>query len=102
MPEEALLQRLKRTTRLPSPPGTAVQILQICQKSEVDIGELVDTLAADPALSVRLLKYASSALLGANHEVTSVREAVVRLGVRSVRLMALGFSLVSTDGPRAC
>lgn len=99
---ESLLAKLKRTTRLPSPPGAALQILHLCQKPEVDIGELVDTLAADPALSLRLLKYANSAILGANHPVTSVREAVVRLGVRSVRLMALSFSLVSADDPRAC
>ena len=98
----SLLDKLKKTTRLPSPPGTALQILQICQKSEVDIGELADTIAADPALSVRILKYSNSALIGASREVTSVREAVVRLGVRSVRLMALSFSRVSDDDPRAC
>ena len=92
---ESLLHKIKRTTRLPSPPGTALQILELCQREDVAISELADTLAADPALSLRLLKYANSPLVGVSKEVTSVRDAVVLLGIRSVRLMALSFSLVS-------
>ncbi len=99
---ESLLNKIKRTTRLPSPPGTALQILQLCQQEDVDVGELADTLAADPALSLRLLKYANSPLVGVSKEVTNVRDAVVLLGIRSVRLMALSFSLVGSDDRRAC
>jgi diguanylate cyclase (GGDEF)-like protein len=51
---------------------------------------------------VRLLKYANSALVGVSREITTVREAVVLLGMRVVRMMALSFSLISTDDRRAC
>lgn len=99
---ETLLARLKRTARLPTPPGTALEILRLCQQDDISISALSDTLAADPALSVRLLKYANSAMLGVRKEVTSVRDAVLLLGVRSVRLMALSFSLLTQDDDRAC
>lgn len=99
---DTLLNKLKKTTRLPSPPGTALQILNLCQKNDVSLGELADTVAADPALSLRLLKYANSSLVGCSKEVTSVRDAVLLLGMRSVRLMALSFSLISSDDRRAC
>ena len=99
---EALLKKLKRSARLPSPPGAALQILELCQNDDVDINMLADAIAPDPALSVRLLKYANSAMMAATHEVSTVREAVMRLGLRSVRLMALSFSLISSDDPKAC
>lgn len=102
MSSALLLKKLKGSSRLPSPPGMAIQILQMCQMDDVSIGDLADTLASDPALSLRILKYANSALVGASKEITSVRNAVVLLGLRSVRLMALSFSLVSADDPSAC
>src|SRR5687768_1360926 len=99
---ESLLSKLKRSARLPSPPGTALQILQLSQEEDVSLQRLADTISADPALSLRLLRYANSAMFGVNKQVTTVRDAVVLLGVRSVRLLALTFSLVSTDDERAC
>jgi diguanylate cyclase (GGDEF)-like protein len=97
-----LIEQLKRMSRLPSPPGAALQILKLAQEADVSLAQVGDTLAADPALSVRILKYANSALVGVSRQVTNVREAVVLLGVRAVRMMALSFSLVSTDDRRAC
>src|SRR6185369_17267427 len=79
-----------------------LEILRLCQQDDISISQLSDTLAADPALSLRLLKYANSAMFGVSKEITSVREAVLMLGVRSVRLMALSFSLLSQDDDRAC
>ncbi len=97
-----LLDELKQSSRLPTPPGTALEILRLSHDDTAEISELADTIAADPALSLRILRYANSALLGAAREVTSVRDAVLRLGIRAVRLMALSFSLVSDRDPRAC
>lgn len=97
-----LIEQLKRTSRLPTPPGAAAQILRLAQEQDVSLAEVADTLAADPALSLRILKYANSALVGVSREITSVREAVVLLGMRAVRMMALSFSLVSADDRRAC
>jgi len=102
MSSALLLNKLKGSSRLPSPSGLAIRILQLCQRSDVSIKDLADTLEADPALSLRILKYANSALVGATNEVTSVRDAVVLLGLRSVRLVSLSFSVVSTDDPRGC
>jgi len=97
-----LLQKIKRSARLPSPPGTALRILQLCQEKNVNLTTLADTIAADPVLSLRMLTYANSALVGARREITNIREAVVLLGIRMVRVMALSFSLVSQQDRHAC
>lgn len=97
-----MIERLKRSARLPSPPGVALQILRLCQDENVSIGALADTLATDPAVALRLLKYANSALFGGGKEITSIRDAVLMMGLRSVRVMALSFSLVNSKDSRAC
>lgn len=97
-----LLDQLKKAARLPSPPGAALQVLRLAQQEDVSLTQVAETLSSDPALSVRILKYANSALVGVSREITTLREAVVLLGMRSVRMMALSFSLISTRDPRAC
>jgi diguanylate cyclase (GGDEF)-like protein len=97
-----LIEQLKRAAKLPSPPGTALQILRLAQQEDVSVSEVAEALSSDPALLVRILKYANSALLGMPREITTVREAVVLLGMRSVLMMALSFSLVSARDRRAC
>ena len=97
-----LLQKIKRSSRLPSPPGTALRILQLCQEEDICLTTLADTLASDPALSLRMLTYANSSLVGMRREITNIREAVVLLGIRMVRVMALSFSLVSQRDSQAC
>lgn len=89
----ALLAKLKNAKRLPSPPGTALRVLELCRGDHTDVREIADVVMADPALSGRLLRYANSAVVGAGREVVSVRDAVLCLGLRTVKLTALGFSL---------
>lgn len=90
-----LFGRLKDSSRLPSPPGTALRVLELCRNEATDVKEIASAVMADPALSGRLLRYANSAVVGAAREVASVRDAVLLLGLRTVKLTALGFSLTS-------
>ena len=105
MPTEqtpGLLHQLKAAKRLPSPPGTAVRVLELCRQDDATIQSIADSIMSDPALSGRLLKYANSSIVGAGREVTSVREAVLLLGLRTVKVTALGFSLASPDFKPRC
>ena len=42
----------------------------------------------DPSFSAELLRFANSALFGAQREITSLTQAVARLGMERVRSMA--------------
>lgn len=81
--------------RLPTLPRVAFRILQLVQSPDVHITELADTIAADPALSAKILKVANSGAYGRVRGVSKLREAVMMLGLRNVKTLALGFSLVS-------
>ena len=98
----SLFSRLKAAKRLPSPPGIAVQVLELCRRDDVDIQEIADTIMCDPALSGRLLRFANSPMSGVGREVTSIRDALLLLGLRQVKLIALGFSLTISAGDLTC
>jgi diguanylate cyclase (GGDEF)-like protein len=93
---------LKASNQLPSPTGVALAILRLGEGETTTVLDITRILQSDPALSGRLLKIANSASGGRARAVGSVREAVTHLGIRRVRHIALGFSLVSQFGRGAC
>lgn len=97
-----LLSKLKAAKRLPSPPGTAIQVLELCRREDVECQDVADVIMSDAALSGRLLKFANSSISGIGREVMSVREAILLLGLRTVKMTALGFSLTSADNRPRC
>jgi diguanylate cyclase (GGDEF)-like protein len=88
--------------RLPSPSGVALQILELTASEDASVEDLQRVLVSDPALSGQILKYANSARVRTGSEVRTVGEAVVRLGMSSVRNLALGFSLLSAARGGPC
>jgi diguanylate cyclase (GGDEF)-like protein len=90
-----LTSALRAAKALPSLPAVAVELLQLCQDPEVELGKIGARLEQDPALAARLLKVANSAFYSGGAEVKTVRLAVNRLGVSSVMTLALSFSLVA-------
>ena len=95
-------EELKSSGKLPSPSGVGLRILVLTQSEDVAMKELVDTVQMDPALTGRLLRLASSALSGSSVPVADVHAASVRLGIKSVCHLALGFTLVSGNRAGKC
>jgi diguanylate cyclase (GGDEF)-like protein len=98
----SLIDRMKAAKQLPSPPRIALGVLELCRRDDSEIREIADVIMSDPALTSRLLRYANSSIVGAGRKVASVRDAVLLLGLRAVKLTALGFSLVSPDFQPRC
>jgi EAL and modified HD-GYP domain-containing signal transduction protein len=86
----ALLQgfHFARPEAVPSRPLTGSRMASV--RSAVvlaggaDIDEVESTLRSDPALSLRVLRYLNSAAVATRHEVTSIRQALVLVGPRTV------------------
>lgn len=95
-------EELKSSGKLPSPSGVGLRILVLTRSEECSLDEVVKTIQADPALSGRILKLANSALSGGVKPATTVREAGVRLGLRTVCSVAMGFSLISGNRNGRC
>ena len=62
-----------------------LELLAALAGDDVDLDRVVSTVTGDPALSFHLLRATNSAALGLNRTISSVREAVVVLGLSRVR-----------------
>ena len=91
---------VRASGRLPSPKGVALAVMRLARREDVRIDEVAEVVQADPAISGRLIRIANSAL-HPGRPVVAVRDAILRLGLRTVRQISLGFSLVDQhrEGP---
>ncbi len=95
-------EELRLSGDLPSPSGVGMKILELTQGEDFSTEEIGQTIMADSALTGRLLKLANSAQAGALEHIASVEDATVRLGISTVRNVALGLSLISSNRSGKC
>ncbi len=95
-------EQLKATGVLPSPKGAAMAIIRLTRRDDVPLGELAHAVKSDPAFVGRLIKAANSVQMGTRRPVASVNDALVVLGIPTVRALALGFSLLSENRTGRC
>ena len=79
---------------LPSLPAVALEVLRLAQDEEADLDDLATCIGRDPALAAKLLKLSNSALFRRGEPTTTLPGATMVLGLDSVKLMALSFSLL--------
>jgi putative nucleotidyltransferase with HDIG domain len=80
--------------KLPSTPAVYFKVLSLLE-AEASLEEVADAIAQDPAITGKLLQVSNSAVLGLGQRVTTVRDALMHLGVdftRSLLLLAHTFS----------
>lgn len=88
------LENIAIDGELPSPKGVALAILEMSQRDDTTAAEIAHLAQTDPALAGRLIRHANAAASGSGRPVIAVADAVLRLGMGTVRNLALGFSLV--------
>lgn len=102
MNTEFSFHELKAGKRLPSPSGLALAIMQLLQKDDATVQKLTELVKADPALTARILSFVNSAAFGARRPIAAVYDAVMMMGMQSVRNFALSLSIVSNNRAGQC
>ncbi len=80
---------LAGVTRLPTLPAVATRLLSMGVSEEVHFDEMNELIEADPALSARMLSLCRCADAGLGDRITTVRRAVIMLGLEAVRAAVL-------------
>jgi len=103
--EERLQATVGRVDRLPSTP----RLFNALSKALDDESASSDTVAAivrqDPAMSSKVLQVVNSSFFSSGSSVSDVRAAVIRLGMKTIRNLALGigaFDAVGKNSGRSC
>ncbi len=75
--------------KLPPLPTVITKLMQLMQRKDIGLKEISNTISADPAFSVEVLRLANSAMIGAMAEVRSISQALALIGIDRVKGMAL-------------
>ena len=73
----------------PTLPSTATQLMTLSQNPEVGFDEVVSLLERDQMLAARVLKLSRSPIYGGASRIDSLRDALMRLGLRTLRDIVL-------------
>jgi putative nucleotidyltransferase with HDIG domain len=88
------------TTALPSRPGVYMELNRVLSDPDWQPHQVSAVLERDVAMSAKVLQLANSALFGLTSTVTSVRDAVMYLGVETIRSLALTAEAFGKVSPR--
>jgi len=86
-------REIANKTDLLALPDAVVKVLELTSKDEIGIDQLSSVLGSDPALTGRLLKIANSPLYHLSQQVASIQQAVMVLGVTTVKCLVLSAAL---------
>jgi putative nucleotidyltransferase with HDIG domain len=91
-----LLEKITTTIgELPASPAIVSAIMGITTNLNANIEELGKVLAADPALTAKVLKLSNSSFYGRSKSVSSLKEAILILGFYTLRSMVIATSTYS-------
>jgi HD-like signal output (HDOD) protein len=80
---------------LPTIPVVANQVLQLLDRPDVKIEEVADLILTDQVMTARVMKMINSPVYKPGHEITSLKRALVYLGMKHIREVALTTSLIN-------
>jgi len=89
-----LVEKIKQDALvLPTLPEIALKVRQAADNPDINLNQMSDIIAHDPALSLGMLKVANSAILGRAVKVETVNQAVTRIGLRQIKSIATAMAL---------
>ncbi|MEK6677737.1 MAG: HDOD domain-containing protein [Planctomycetota bacterium] len=92
----AVLDVIKRSAAVPSMPQVVLRFLQLMQDPQFDYADLSKLLSTDPGTASEILRLCNSALFGVRQKVVSLRQALTLLGPKRTRSVLLGRYLVDS------
>ena len=94
MPSTSIPPQLLAPESLPSLPSVAIEVMRIAEDESATLEEIAEAVSKDPGLTAKLLKLSNSALFNMGSDVHTIQQASMILGMKSVMMLALSFSLV--------
>jgi len=84
---------LEDNKELSSLPQVIVEVINIANNPDASIAELAGVVKRDPALTAKLLRIVNSPYYGPAKEITTIHQAIVTVGLRTVTAVALAASI---------
>lgn len=89
-----LTERINNDTLiLPTLPAIALKVRKAADDPDINLHAMADVIAQDPSLSARMIKISNSAYLGRTVKVSSVGQAVMRIGLRQIKNISTALAM---------
>ncbi len=85
---------VKGVHELPTIPEIATKVLDMFDKPNVELEELAETILVDQVMASRVIKIVNSPFFKPMHEIKSLKRALIYLGFRQIRHIALTCSII--------
>lgn len=95
-----MLENLRTVTGLASPAWLSLRLLDSDTTDDAGAADFSRLAAIDPACAAWVLKFANARLMGRGSVVTTVRDAVQRVGLRATRVVVFSLMLVAAQEKR--
>lgn len=90
---EFYLELRSNQMSLPSVPDVAWKVRRLVEREDTSAEHVAQAVSADPAMAAKLVRASNSPLYRGFRDVRNVREAVVRLGMRTTRQLVTVFAM---------
>ncbi len=80
---------------LPTLAPVAVEVIRLADDDNASLTDIAEVISNDPGLAIRLLRLANSGAYNRGNEVTNLNTAAGLLGIHTLKMVTLGFTLVA-------
>ncbi len=92
--EKDIFVEIQKARHLPKLPQVMLELIRVCNDELSNTQDLTDIISTDPALTSKLLQIIGSSYVNLSGKVSSVKDAVVYLGVDTIRNIAISSSAI--------
>ena len=89
---KTIFEKIRKSASLPQLPQVMLQLIRACGKEKTDIDEVTQIISRDAGLTAKLLTIIASPHVNLAKQVTTIKSAVVYLGLDTVRNIAISSS----------
>ena len=91
-----ILQKIKEGYGLPLLSLVALRLIELAASETASVDDLAELMEKDPSLAARTLGLANAVLFRNAEPVTTIRNAVMKIGFNQIRILALSISFRDT------
>jgi putative nucleotidyltransferase with HDIG domain len=92
--KQGILLRLEKVENLPTLPVVVQQIQKLMASQSSSMAQIGAVIARDQAITARVIRLINSAFYGLGSRITSIPQAIVLLGLNTVKNLITGVSVV--------
>lgn len=92
----AMDELLSHVDNLPKIPKLVQELMDLVNDDDSDINEISYKISLDQVISARVLRLSNSAHFGRGQQISSIDEAVIRLGLGPIRTLVTASALMSS------